>query len=826
MSRYLVFLPLLAFSADLVPLPRPSQTTLTWQPGFESSTQPASYLREASLAIEPNLFRYSSYGAEFRFRNANPNPTFHYGPALPIPLTHYPSNRRIERYRSVRLANLYPNIDSTFALSPTGELTWTLSCTQSPCDWSAIVIDIPLSNNINLFANTLNVPLGPSRTDPRIILGAPSAGAYRILSPNSFGLENANANTIAISLTPLLVAPFNSLHTSIQPDGSRILAFNMPDLQGATPPYPNQRLRGCFASITPLPCHDVAVARFSPQGQLLWATLLSGARAEQINTLALAPDATIYLGGSTNSPNLATTSNAFQTRFAGPDTSDMPSSADPALGDHFIARFDPQNGSLLASTYLGGPNDDNTRFTLEIGADGSPFLLPNLFGARVTAVPTTPNALQPSCPSPCPSQWVARLSPDLSRLLFGTYLPEFSTAVRLHSDQSLFFTGASNTLPTSPNAAIPRTTARVSAYLARLDPSGQRLLSATYLDPEWSSAYALAVAPNGEAWVPINRSEPTSFHTLLVAADGSRILTTTSVGTETLSTDASGNLHAVNGGFDGVRNCGLRYVVYNRAGEKRFELPIPGATTFRFVNDFFPTLNLNDIPHRLDQNAPEPVLITCATSPTNFRALDVIAPGMILTLFGQRMGATGTRVFLNGWEAPVLYNSPNQLNIQAPWELETNGPVDFEVQASGGNSRFFRLNRVDRAAPEIFPVLLNQDGTPNSPENPAALGSVMSLWATGLGNTNPPASTGEIFPLEPRPLATTLQLRAVPSPLLEVLYAGAAPGFISGLNQINFRLPTAFTPLSGRPLTEMPINLNLTGPNTFAGTSFTVYFRP
>jgi uncharacterized protein (TIGR03437 family) len=496
------------------------------------------------------------------------------------------------------------------------------------------------------------------------------------------------------------------------------------------------------------------------------------------------------------------------------------------MGDHFIARVDPQTGNLLASTFLGGPEAD-PEAVLEISADGSPFLLPRLFGGQQPpSTPTTTGVLQPTCARPCPRRWAARLAPDLSRLLYATYLPEGVATTRPHTDQSLFITGTSTNLATTPNAAIPSTTARASAFLARLDPLGQRLLTATYVDTEWSSAYALAVAPNGDAWIPVGRIEPSSYRTLLVSADATRIIAATPVRTETLSTDAAGNLHAVDGGFIGGGGCGLRYVVYNRMGEKLFDLPIPGAPSFRFANDFFPTLYLTGIPHRLDPNAPEPVLITCVTSPTYFRTLDLIAPGMLLTLFGQRMGTVATKVFLNGWEAPVLYTSPNQLNIQAPWELETNGPVDFEVQTSGGNSRFFRLNRVDRAAPEVFPVLLNQDGTPNSPDNPAALGSIMSLWATGLGNTNPPANTGENFPLEPRPLAATLQLRASPSPLLEVLYAGAAPGFISGLNQINFRLPAEFTPLSGRPRTEMPINLNLTGPNTFAGTSFTVYFRP
>jgi uncharacterized protein (TIGR03437 family) len=67
---------------------------------------------------------------------------------------------------------------------------------------------------------------------------------------------------------------------------------------------------------------------------------------------------------------------------------------------------------------------------------------------------------------------------------------------------------------------------------------------------------------------------------------------------------------------------------------------------------------------------------------------------------------------------------------------------------------------------------LNQDGSLNSASNPAAPGSVVSVWATGGG----------------LPLLPVSVLWGPGS--LEVLYAGNAPGLVYGVVQINFRLPS------------------------------------
>jgi uncharacterized protein (TIGR03437 family) len=232
-----------------------------------------------------------------------------------------------------------------------------------------------------------------------------------------------------------------------------------------------------------------------------------------------------------------------------------------------------------------------------------------------------------------------------------------------------------------------------------------------------------------------------------------------------------------------------RNVVHDQTGKLNHSLPIPGAPTYRLEPSLpIPQLYLDGVRHILNPDYTPPVVLSCVASPINFQHLFALSPGMFVTLFGERMGSAGTRVFLNGWEAPVLYSSPGQVNIVVPYELPTGQPVDVEVQSAGFPSRTLRVNRTEATNLQLFPVVLNQDGTLNSAQNPAARNSIVILWGTGAGNTNPPAATGEILPLAPRPRELPLEVSASGVFRLEVLYAGAAPGFIAGLTQINVKL--------------------------------------
>jgi uncharacterized protein (TIGR03437 family) len=100
---------------------------------------------------------------------------------------------------------------------------------------------------------------------------------------------------------------------------------------------------------------------------------------------------------------------------------------------------------------------------------------------------------------------------------------------------------------------------------------------------------------------------------------------------------------------------------------------------------------------------------------------------------------------------------------------------------------------VAAAAPSIFTTFaggsdalaLNQDGTINGPSTPALRGSIVALFATGTGQTDPPSVTGAPADGAFNSLRASATIAGRPA---EVLYAGPAPTLV-GVAQINARIP-------------------------------------
>jgi len=85
-------------------------------------------------------------------------------------------------------------------------------------------------------------------------------------------------------------------------------------------------------------------------------------------------------------------------------------------------------------------------------------------------------------------------------------------------------------------------------------------------------------------------------------------------------------------------------------------------------------------------------------------------------------------------------------------------------------------------------AIVNQEGSVNGQDTPAEKGSVVILYLTGEGQTDPGGVDG------------LLALSALPKPQMpvrvqidgqnaEILYAGAAPGMVSGVMQVNVKVP-------------------------------------
>jgi uncharacterized protein (TIGR03437 family) len=216
------------------------------------------------------------------------------------------------------------------------------------------------------------------------------------------------------------------------------------------------------------------------------------------------------------------------------------------------------------------------------------------------------------------------------------------------------------------------------------------------------------------------------------------------------------------------------------------------------------------IPVTLTVNPAGPA-ITSVVNAASF-ATGSVAPGEIVTIFGSGLGPEtgvpwtssgpigrtldGTQVFFDSHSAPILYTSAGQVSAIVPYQLATASSTKLTVWYQGTASPGDDLNVTD-SAPGIFTLSLsgqgavtNQDGTVNSPANAAHIGSTVSLYATGEGQTNPPGITGAIngasLPLPEPQLTVTAQIGGKPA---TVTYAGGSPNEVAGLLQVNVTIP-------------------------------------
>jgi uncharacterized protein (TIGR03437 family) len=195
---------------------------------------------------------------------------------------------------------------------------------------------------------------------------------------------------------------------------------------------------------------------------------------------------------------------------------------------------------------------------------------------------------------------------------------------------------------------------------------------------------------------------------------------------------------------------------------------------------------------------------------------DAVAPGEMVAIFGSSLGPlvpaglqldnsdsvattlAGTQVLFDGIASPMVFAGDGQVNAIVPFGVAAN-TTQVQVQYQGLASAPFPMS-VAPAVIGIFSadasgvgqaVMLNQDGSLNSPTNPAAPGSVVTLWATGAGQLSPAGVDGAVVAAgdQQRPVLTVTA--QIGGQVVDVVYAGGSPGLVEGVIQVNLRIPAA-----------------------------------
>jgi uncharacterized protein (TIGR03437 family) len=190
-----------------------------------------------------------------------------------------------------------------------------------------------------------------------------------------------------------------------------------------------------------------------------------------------------------------------------------------------------------------------------------------------------------------------------------------------------------------------------------------------------------------------------------------------------------------------------------------------------------------------------------------------ISPGEVLAISGVNLGPAdgasmqvdangrvssnlgGTQVFFDGIAAPLLYTSHSQVYTVVP--LAVTGPTTQLIVQHNGEASPEIATPVSVASPGLFALSaagagqllsVNEDGNLNSAETPCGAGSVITLFATGLGLIDPTIEDGVIVSsdLAVKSPAVSVWIDGLRA---DVLTVSAPSGMVGGVFQISARVP-------------------------------------
>jgi uncharacterized protein (TIGR03437 family) len=203
----------------------------------------------------------------------------------------------------------------------------------------------------------------------------------------------------------------------------------------------------------------------------------------------------------------------------------------------------------------------------------------------------------------------------------------------------------------------------------------------------------------------------------------------------------------------------------------------------------------------------------------------MVSPGEMVTIFGSAIGPAtaayattdpatgklataigGVQVLFNGIPAPMIYASATQVSAVVPYEMpliaNPFAPPSVWIAFAGQTSNAYQLTPVPAAA-GLFAqnasgsgpgAILNQDNSLNGLLHAAAKASIIQIFMTGEGQTNPQGVTGKLTTVTlPPPQVTPAPVQPIQvwingQPALYT-YAGEAPGMVAGVMQLNVQIP-------------------------------------
>ena len=236
---------------------------------------------------------------------------------------------------------------------------------------------------------------------------------------------------------------------------------------------------------------DAYVATLRPDGTLMNATFLGGSGRDQANDIVVDPNGVIYVIGTTNSPNFPITDGAFQPSFGG-------------IADAFVTMLSPDGSELVGSTFLGGPGleigvgialDDKGREIIVTGPTFAP------------GFPVTEGAFQTDFTGEADAfvSKFDRLGTNLlDSTLFGGGGFDIPVDIIVGADGNPYIAGETTSpdLPLTDNAFQPQPGGGIDVFGAEFSPNLDRFEYGTYVGgPGDDRPEGFDLDPFGGVWI-------------------------------------------------------------------------------------------------------------------------------------------------------------------------------------------------------------------------------------------------------------------------------------------------------------------------------------
>ncbi|TFG79931.1 MAG: hypothetical protein E4H23_04305 [Chrysiogenales bacterium] len=226
---------------------------------------------------------------------------------------------------------------------------------------------------------------------------------------------------------------------------------------------------------------DAFVAKFTPDGKIVFATLIGGTKREHHTAITVDKDGYIYLTGGTHSADFPVTPGAYDTSFNGEGE---------WAGDVYLVKINPTASAIVFSTFIGGKVEETVSAgNIKIDSKG------NILIAGVTCsqdFPTTKGVIDNKFTKN--DSFLSKFSPNGDKLLFSTSLGngvmEMITGLAVDNKDSIYVTGFTVTpyLPVTKNA-IRKNMIKpkvggyedgIDHFIAKVNETGTKLLYLSY----------------------------------------------------------------------------------------------------------------------------------------------------------------------------------------------------------------------------------------------------------------------------------------------------------------------------------------------------------